>query len=171
MTRARWFSAVVVVVVLLLALSVTLLAQATPMIEVQDQTVMNNTVTIARVVAAEPGWVAIHMEKDGKPGPVIGRAPVPAGESTNVMVTIDVAKATPRLFAMLHVDKGEMGKYEFPGPDAPVKVGDKVVVVPFNVTLPALPTTGGNTLPLTWLVVATGLALVGLGVGLRRVLA
>ena len=107
---------------------------AQPMIEVQDQEIMDGKVVIARVVSEGPGWVAIHIEKDGKPGPIIGYAPVQAGENTNVEVEIDTEKATETLFAMLHVDAGEQGKYEFPdGPDVPVKVGDKVVVKPFKV--------------------------------------
>ena len=104
-----------------------------PMIEVQDQKPMDGQVTIDKVVAEKDGWIVIHIEKDGKPGPIIGYAPVKAGENTNIQVTIDLEKATETLFAMLHVDEGQMGTYEFPnGPDVPVKVGDKVVVKPFK---------------------------------------
>ncbi len=45
----------------------------------------------------------------GQPGAVIGHAAVPDGLSANVSVTIDAAKATPTLYAMLHVDKGAVG--------------------------------------------------------------
>ncbi len=168
MKRVRWFGMVVLTTALVLAFSVALLAQEMPTIEVMDQTVQDNMVTIDRVVADQAGWVVIHIEQDGKPGPVIGWTAVPAGESTNVMVEIDVAKATPRLFAMLHVDAGEMGQYEFPGADVPVKVGDKVVVKPFNVTLPVLPLTGGEPTPWTTVAFLAGLGLILLGIGLRR---
>lgn len=91
---------------------------------------------ISSVTTAEAGWIVVHIEKDSAPGLVIGYAPVKAGVNTNVRVDIDSAKATAKLFAMLHVDKGAMGTYEFPGVDAPTKMADKIVMTPFKVTLP-----------------------------------
>jgi len=38
---------------------------------------------------------------------------------------------------VLHVDQGQVGVYEFPGSDAPVKVGDAIVMKPFKATQPA----------------------------------
>ncbi len=104
---------------------------AKPSIEVQDQEIMDGKVVIARVVSEGPGWVVIHVEKDGKPGPIIGYAPVQAGENTNVEVEIDAEKATETLFAMLHVDAGQQGKYD--DADVSVKVDGQVVVKPFKV--------------------------------------
>ncbi len=108
-----------------------------PMVKVMDQKPMDGKVVIDKVVAEKDGWIVIHIEKDGKPGPIIGYAPVKAGENEKVEVTIDLEQATETLFAMLHVDEGQMGTYEFPnGPDVPVKVGDKVVVKPFKIEKP-----------------------------------
>ena len=101
-------------------------------VKVSDQNLGEDRVTVAQVNAAVDGWVVIHTEADGKPGPVIGYAQVPAGESTDVEVTVDASKATPKLFAMLHVDEGTKGTYEFPGADVPVKDGDMVVMQAFN---------------------------------------
>ncbi len=110
---------------------------ATPsMVSVSDQDATGGTVRIARIVAADPGWIVIHTEQNGGPGPVVGYAAVPAGESDDVAVEIDAAAATPTLFAMLHVDAGIAGTYEFPGADVPV-AGDQTNV-PFAVTLPPL---------------------------------
>ena len=164
----RMFTLTALVALLALLFAVPLAAQGTPTIEVEDQTVQDSMVTIKRVVATDPGWVVIHIDKDGKPGPVIGHTAVPAGESMNVKVTIDVSKATNRLWAMLHVDAGTPGEYEFPGPDKPVKVWDKIVVVPFNVTLPVLPTTGGQSLPIGLLAVIAGAAFILAGFGAWR---
>ncbi len=110
-----------------------------PSVRVSDQTVMGDTVTVDEVVAAEPGWMVIHAEAEGKPGPVIGYAPVSVGENRNVVVQIDPTGVTPRLFAMLHLDAGTPGEYEFPGDDAPVKSGDAIVLQPFAVTLDVEP--------------------------------
>ena len=167
MLRKRFWLSVSALVALVLAVAVPVLAQGMPTVEVNDQAVQDGKVVVARVVAPEPGWIVIHAEKDGKPGPILGKTQVQAGENMNVAVAIDVAKATPRLFAMLHVDRGTMGTFEFPGgADVPVKVGDKIVVVPFN--LLTLPTTGGNTFPLLLGTLLLGGMTLLLGLGLRR---
>lgn len=139
-----------------------------PSVTVNDQPIKNGTVTVARVVAFVPGWIVIHADADGKPGPILGYTAVKPGENMDVVVNVDEAKATSRLHAMLHVDRGEMGMFEFPGgPDVPVKVGGKVVNVPFNVTATVLPTTGGSTIPWAlWLALIGGLAVL-LGLGFR----
>jgi plastocyanin len=110
---------------------------ATPAVEVDDQPIVDGTVTIARVAMQQAGWVVIHIEAGGSPGEVIGHAAVPAGESLDVVVEIDAAKATPTLIAMLHVDEGVVGTYEFPGPDAPVRVDGEIVMQAFQVLAPA----------------------------------
>jgi LPXTG-motif cell wall-anchored protein len=171
MRRIRLIGFLVVVMVLA-TVSLTAAQGTTPSVTVNDQAIQGGTVTVDKVVAAQAGWMVIHAEADGKPGPVVGHSAVAAGENTNVVVEIDTAKATAKLFAMLHVDAGEMGKYEFPGPDGPVKVDGKVVVVPFAVTgLPAmLPQTGGVST--AWLgLAAAGLLLLLAGLATRRVMA
>jgi len=107
-----------------------------PSVVVSDQETVVSTVTIDEVVASEPGWMAIHVDVDGKPGTVIGQTQVEKGVNNNVLVTIDLEQATSTLFAMLHVDRGEEGTYEFPGDDVPVFLEDVVVVTPFTATIP-----------------------------------
>ena len=52
-----------------------------------------------------------------------------------MVVEIDADMATETLFAMLHVDAGAIGDYEFPGDDVPARdADDNVVVTPFVVT-------------------------------------
>ena len=104
-----------------------------PSVSVSDQAIVDGTVVVASALLNAPGWVVIHTEADGKPGPVIGYAPLQDGESTDIKVTVDATQATPRLFAMLHIDAGTVGTYEFPGDDAPVKDGDMIVMAPFNI--------------------------------------
>ena len=106
---------------------------STPAVTANEQSVVDGTVTIASAYMDVPGWMVIHIEADGKPGPVIGYVQLPAGESKDIKVTIDASQVTPKLFAMLHIDAGVAGTYEFPGDDAPVKDGDAIVMVPFNI--------------------------------------
>ncbi len=101
-------------------------------VNVSDQDFSDGIVTLDNVAAEDSSWLVIHIENDGAPGPVIGFAPVAAGNNAELKVEIDSELATPKLFAMLHLDAGTLGEYEFPGEDVPVRNGDDVVVVPFN---------------------------------------
>lgn len=107
-----------------------------PSVSASDQDASDGTVTVDSAVAAQPGWMVIHADADGSPGAVIGHAPANQGTNENIEVEIDLEQATPTLYAMLHVDTGETGTYEFPDGDPPVIVDDQIVVTPFTVTLP-----------------------------------
>ncbi|GAC1637047.1 MAG: hypothetical protein NVS4B8_01340 [Herpetosiphon sp.] len=143
----------------------------TPSISVMDQQIDGSKeVTVASVTAAQDGWIAFH--KNGPDGkllltPLAGLIPIKAGTHTNVRAKLDEVPADGQLYAMLHIDAGIIGKYEFPGgPDVPVTVDGKVVVKPFHVTVAAapatMPSTGANSTTMTWLL---GLALVALVAG------
>lgn len=108
-----------------------------PAVTVSDQVVNGDTVVVDSVTSDGPGWIVIHAEADGTFGPVIGQAAV-NGTMTNVEVDIDTTNATPVLYAMLHVDTGEEGVYEFgevEGADGPVIVDEAPLSPPFNVQL------------------------------------
>jgi plastocyanin len=107
----------------------------TPSVTVADQEIADGKVVVAEVVSDGPGWLVIHAQADSKPGPILGYSPVTDGANVDVLVEIDLARATETLYAMLHTDAGEVGTWEFPGgPDAPVKVGEQVVTLAFVVT-------------------------------------
>ena len=72
-----------------------------PYITALDQPIINGRVTVTRVVSNGPGWVSIHADKDGQPGPVIGQIAVPSGASSHVVVAVDAARATPTLYAVV----------------------------------------------------------------------
>ena len=99
---------------------------------VKNQKIKGSTVMINEVLSNGPGWLVIHADSKGAPGPVIGYAAVPDGLTRELSVKINVSKATPILYAMLHTDAGVVGKYEFPGPDVPVMVDEKMVSPPFK---------------------------------------
>jgi len=146
----RFWYGMILVGILITMLTVPTLAQG-PEVAVSDQTMKGNTVTIEKVVYDQQGWIVIHKDADGKPGPVIGWAAIQPGENTNVVVTLQESLSGPtKLWAMLHTDAGTAGEYEFPGSDTPVKMGDAIVMTPFTATpAPAmLPTTGGTALPI-----------------------
>jgi plastocyanin len=109
-------------------------AALTPQVKVSDQAIKDDSVTVASVVSAGPGWMVIHADANGKPGPVIGYTAVKDGENEDVVVKIDTSKATDTLYAMLHVDAGTVGTYEFPGADVPAMVDGQMVSPAFKVT-------------------------------------
>jgi heme/copper-type cytochrome/quinol oxidase subunit 2 len=104
-----------------------------PSVKVNSQAIVDSKVVIETVVSDGNGWLVVHAQADGKPGPVIGYAPVKDGRNANVFVSVDSSRATGSLFAMLHTDAGSTGVYEFPGPDAPVKVDGNIVMSSFQV--------------------------------------
>lgn len=100
-------------------------------VSVDDQSLGDGgTVTVASVVSSDSGWMVIHADSGGGPGAVIGHAPVSRGYNSNVVVNIDTSLATETLYAMLHVDSGAEGDYEFPGEDAPATDTDGNIVTP-----------------------------------------
>lgn len=103
-------------------------------IDMTDQPVAeDNTVFADTVVMNEAGWLVIHSDDNGQPGPVLGFAPVRAGRNADVTVEIDSEGRTDVLWPMLHVDTGAAGEYEFgtvEGADAPVVQNGEVATFP-----------------------------------------
>ena len=102
-----------------------------------DQTTDGKTITIKSVnITGKSGFIAIHSDLSGKPGPVVGHVAIPAGNSSNVVVTLDKPSPTGAYWPMLHLDAGTIGTYEFPGPDVPVMSGADIVMKKITVTAP-----------------------------------
>jgi plastocyanin len=108
-------------------------AAAMPSVSVADQPIEDDAVTVAKVVSNGPGWIVIHADKNGAPGPVLGYAPVKDGENADVAVKLAAEGRTETLYAMLHTDAGKVGTYEFPGADGPVAMDGKVITPAFKV--------------------------------------
>jgi hypothetical protein len=128
---------VLLTVMVMLIVAVPVMAQETPSVEVSDQISLDGMVRIRSVYSEVPGFVVIHQDNgEGSFGAVIGHRHVNAGWSFGVDIPIDASMATTTLYAMLHVDTGEAGVYEFgavEGADGPVIVGGAPVAPAFNV--------------------------------------
>jgi plastocyanin len=103
-------------------------------IMVEDQTIQSATITVAEVVIPDQGWVVIHADRDGAPGAVVGYEPAPAGRSIDLVVGIDTQVATETMHAMLHIDAGVQGEFDFPGPDEPLTVNGQIIMDRFRVS-------------------------------------
>ena len=85
-------------------------------VKVGDQESDGASVMVDSVTAEADGWLVIHADADGAPGAVLGQTAVPAGTTENVVVLLDAAlEGDAGLWAMLHVDAGEMGTTSSPG--------------------------------------------------------
>jgi hypothetical protein len=109
-------------------------------LQAADQESDGSTITVDSVsIDGTPGWIAVHSDVDGAPGPVVGILEIPEGESTDLEVTLDEPLSeTATVWPMLHVDDNELGTYEFPtveGADLPVTDGDMPVMVPISITV------------------------------------
>lgn len=109
------------------------------------------TVTVASVTLPSGGFIAIHADNAGAPGPVIGHSDaLDAGESTDVEVTLDeplAADAT--VWPMAHIDTNANGEYDFDPPDStedgPATFDDgEVAVLPLEYTVEGGGGTGGS---------------------------
>lgn len=110
-----------------------------PAVVAHDQVLGDDgLLVIDRVTAVSDGWLVIHGDDNGAVGPVLGYAPVTAGDNEQVQVTIDPLQASPTLYAMLHTDVGTIGRYEFPGVDAPVQVDGAALSAGFAIEVEAL---------------------------------
>ena len=169
--RLRWLGMAGLVGLMAFALVSTAGAaprtQATDSVDAADQAINNGTIIVAEVHATQDGWIAVHIDQGGKPGPVIGHAAVPKGKTSNLAVKLEQdVPVGGKLWPMLHIDAGKIGTYEFPGPDAPVVVGGNIVMKQITVTAAAakpttLPKTGGEGLPIGLLVSALAIVIAG----------
>lgn len=110
-------------------------AHATPMVEAGDQDVSGGIVTADKVVAGENGWLVVHRtDADMKPGPVVGYAPLRAGENSDVAAILQEEVASgDMLMLMVHAEEGGMktGVFEYTlgaTEDGPIKPDGELVM-------------------------------------------
>lgn len=108
---------------------------AMPMVEAADQTVANGVVSADKVMAGENGWLVVHRtDADMKPGPVVGHAPLRAGENTDVAAILtEEVKPGEMLMLMVHSEAGGMqtGIFEYTlgaKEDGPIRVDGNLVM-------------------------------------------
>lgn len=99
-----------------------------------DQDVSGGTVTATEINAAANGWLVVHRTDDaGKPGPVVGHAPLKAGTNSEVVAILtEPVKPGEKLMLMVHGEDGGMqtGIFEYTlgaKEDGPVRVDGNLV--------------------------------------------
>ncbi|PHR17803.1 MAG: hypothetical protein COA37_21655 [Hoeflea sp.] len=101
----------------------------------EDQDVSGGTVTASQIMAAANGWLVVHRtDADMKPGPVVGHAPLKAGENSDVTAILtEQVESGEMLMLMLHGEDGgtRTGIFEYTlgaKEDGPVRVDGKLVM-------------------------------------------
>jgi hypothetical protein len=103
----------------------------TAVLEVTDQQILENKVVVPRVIMSRPGWLVIHGDVGGQPGPILGKVLLKVGEFTDVSVALLVPPKNEKLWAMLHIDEGKKGLYDF-GVDGPLVQDGSILMMPFR---------------------------------------
>lgn len=111
-------------------------------IVVDDQTLMNGTVTISNVEISEDGWLVIYEDNAGVLGTeILGYVQVGDGSHEDVTVELDddvELTSGDVLWAALHVDSDRDGQFDWDGitgTDLPVQSGSTNLAESFIVTI------------------------------------
>lgn len=105
-----------------------------PTISVTDQVLEDDgLIVVSEVTAVEPGWLVIYGDEAGSPGQVLGYSAVQEGQNQDITIEIDPLAATETLHALLHIDAGESGVFDFPGPDNPTQAESETIGAMFVV--------------------------------------
>lgn len=109
-------------------------------IDAVDQTGDGKSLVVKAVdlEGIDGGWIAIHKDLEGKPGPLVGLVQITKGAHGDVSVPFTTVATTGAYWPMLHVDDNTIGSYEFPkvaGADLPVKSGSDIVMKKITVTV------------------------------------
>lgn len=97
-----------------------------PEILVYDQPIIDNQISIERVISDGPGWIAIYNEAEGQPGFIIGTEALEDGLNERITVELLPSAITPLLFARLHEDTEAGDAFNFPGQDPPVLFNNRM---------------------------------------------
>jgi hypothetical protein len=110
-------------------------AMTNPAVVASDQDVSSGTVTADKIMAEKNGWLVVHRtDSEMKPGPVVGYAPLRAGDNMDVTAILqEEVKAGDMLMLMVHGEDGgsKIGVFEYTlgaKEDGPVRVDDKLVM-------------------------------------------
>lgn len=107
---------------------------ATPTVEASDQDVSNGVISASTVVAGETGWLVVHKTDGETPGPVVGHAPLRAGENTDVAAILtEPASAGDQFMLMIHseAEGNAPGIFEYTlgaKEDGPIRIDGALVM-------------------------------------------
>ena len=139
MAVLRILGRTVVVTLLIVTLVMVAFAQEgpgqTPAVVVNNQALVNGTLTIGPVTVPQQAFLVIQRDASGAAGAILGRVAIQTGTTETVVVPLDVAVAPgEQLYAALYLDAAPVGVLEAPGADTPLLVNNQPVAQPFTIT-------------------------------------
>ena len=100
---------------------------SSPGIEIQQIKTAITMETIYTVTSEGPGWVVIHADQDGEPGPILEQIWVNGGTNRIARSEFLHEMDSEPVHVMLHYDTGWTGYFEFPRRDRPVFVNEEII--------------------------------------------
>ncbi len=97
----------------------------------QDQTLVDQSVTVPLIVTDIPTWLVIRSGAVPDEGDILGTTWLPAGVNRDVVVELDEA-VDGIVYAVLHTDLDEPEQFDFPGDDVPLEHNRRVIQSPFE---------------------------------------
>ena len=113
---------------------------ASNLLVVRDQSIVNNSLTIDSVMASQAGWLVIYLDKRGNFGPMVVFTPVPAGKSSPFVIPLN-QNLNP-IFVLSNLPGSEVHlvlQAGAPAPGTPVRENGKLVWVMFSVLVTPKP--------------------------------
>ena len=102
-----------------------------------DQTITDTAssvaITVPYAIVNVPAWLVIYASEEGQRGEMLGFTSLDPGVNRDLVVEVDGAQLTDTLYAVLHIDAGEVGEFEYPGEDVPLQRNRQILQVPFQV--------------------------------------
>ncbi len=104
---------------------------------VADQSITSTAelinIDIPYAVVAQLAWLVIYADEEGERGEILGYTPLELGLNRDLTVEVATASITDTLYAVLHLDGGEIGTFEPDGEDVPLQRSRQILQTPFQI--------------------------------------
>ncbi len=103
-----------------------------PDVFVLNQPVVDNKIVVERVISNGPGWLVVYRDEEGLTGNIIGFAPLEDGLNERIEVEILTSDVSDILHIVVHEDDGDLGEFDFPAGDGPMRFQGEIPANPFS---------------------------------------
>lgn len=110
---------------------------ATARLSVRDQNGAGEAVTVpTATVEGTEGWLAVRADEGGRPGEVLGRAPLRNGTNEDVRVELrEPLNSSQRLYTTIHAERPADGSFTYPNGDPTLERNGSTVAQPISYML------------------------------------
>jgi hypothetical protein len=108
---------------------------AVNLVVVRDQPIVNDSLTIDSITAAQSGWIVLYLDKEGSPAHYICYLPIPAGKSKQFVIPLNQSSniiVNPATLSGRQIDAVIQAGAKAPGKS--VNENGRIVLARFTVT-------------------------------------